>query len=1117
MVFGAAVATAVLTGALMVGDSVRGSLRMLTLERLGGIDHAMVADRFFREELAAAMTEDEAFDGMFNTSAPAILMRATAINPDNGLRASKVNVIGIDRRFIASFTNDNEDLIDQWDSYLLKDKGQLFESVVINEAVQKELNIGNGNQILISFERHSDIHRESLFGSAETSDVVRSLRLTLKHVLQDEGLGRFGLRPHQDLPLNIFIALPVLQRSLEEDERVNTILVSEKSFDPENDSRAQIQKILARSTDLEDYGFKLKTDEHHFSLSSAEFLLKAESSRIARAVAREMEMATLPILTYLANKMTVDGNTMPYSTVSAFDPREPFDLLRLADGSPAPDLQPGEMLLNAWAASDLDAAVGDSVEMSYFKVGNNTGLLVGRSNFTIRGILPVQGLAADRTLAPDFPGIQGAENMADWDPTFPIDLSLIRPQDEAYWDEYRATPKAFVSAETGQKLWSSRFGNLTSIRFKPASGADLNMSMKAFKTEFLRRYSPTQAGMIFQPVKAIGLNAANGATDFGMLFIGFSLFLIASAALLVGLLFRLGVEQRAAEIGIRLSIGYPTGAIRRIFFKEAFAIAGTGCFLGLLGAISYSSIIIHGLRTWWVEAVGTSFLSLHINPFSLFVGFASAMLIVLFSVWRTIRRFGKIPALSLLSGKTVFESKSSGRIAKYVAVLSFFAAIVIIVISVYMEIQSSAALFMISGSLLLISGLEFLSVRLRKLRNSRLQTGKSLKPRQMSVRNTAVFPGRSLLCVALVACACFVIVAVGANKRDVTRNVADRSSGSGGYLLMGESDIPIYQDLNSEDDRYELGFNDAASSVLSKTQVTPFRLLPGEDASCLNLYKPEKPRILGVTSSQIERGGFHFQASIEGSDNPWTLLESESEPNVIPAIGDFNSVMWILHLGLGKDLVMMDEYGREIKLRLVGLLEKSIFQSEILISESNFLEHFPNRGGYSFFLVDVAEQSGPQVAGALENNLKDFGFDVRGTADQLAAFQAVENTYLAVFQSLGGLGLILGTLGLGIVLFRNAIERKGELASLRAFGFQRSVLAFMLISENGFLIILGILVGTVSALISVLPQVTGGATQVPWLSLFFILTCVLAVGLLAGTIAVFAILRAPLLPALKGD
>ena len=41
-------ATAVLTGALLVGDSVRGSLKHLALDRLGGIDYVLVTPRFFR-------------------------------------------------------------------------------------------------------------------------------------------------------------------------------------------------------------------------------------------------------------------------------------------------------------------------------------------------------------------------------------------------------------------------------------------------------------------------------------------------------------------------------------------------------------------------------------------------------------------------------------------------------------------------------------------------------------------------------------------------------------------------------------------------------------------------------------------------------------------------------------------------------------------------------------------------------------------------------------------------------------------------------------------------------------------------------------------------------------
>ena len=72
----------------------------------------------------------------------------------------------------------------------------------------------------------------------------------------------------------------------------------------------------------------------------------------------------------------------------------------------------------------------------------------------------------------------------------------------------------------------------------------------------------------------------------------------------------------------------------------------------------------------------------------------------------------------------------------------------------------------------------------------------------------------------------------------------------------------------------------------------------------------------------------------------------------------------------------------------------------------------------------------------LEKTLSDYGFDVTFASERLASFRAVENTYISTFQSLGGLGILLGTFGLALVLLRNIIERRGELATLRAFRFQ---------------------------------------------------------------------------------
>ena len=50
-----AIATAVITGSLVVGASVTGSLRDTALARLGRVDHALVAPRHFRAALASAL------------------------------------------------------------------------------------------------------------------------------------------------------------------------------------------------------------------------------------------------------------------------------------------------------------------------------------------------------------------------------------------------------------------------------------------------------------------------------------------------------------------------------------------------------------------------------------------------------------------------------------------------------------------------------------------------------------------------------------------------------------------------------------------------------------------------------------------------------------------------------------------------------------------------------------------------------------------------------------------------------------------------------------------------------------------------------------------------------
>ncbi len=245
----------------------------------------------------------------------------------------------------------------------------------------------------------------------------------------------------------------------------------------------------------------------------------------------------------------------------------------------------------------------------------------------------------------------------------------------------------------------------------------------------------------------------------------------------------------------------------------------------------------------------------------------------------------------------------------------------------------------------------------------------------------------------------------------------------------------------------------------------------------------------------------------------------DSGTRPLPVVLDLNTAMYSLHLmkGVGEQYEITDERGGKVRLQVVGLLANSLFQGSLLVSEPQFLKLYPSVSGYRFFLIDAPPAEAIAVQDALEETLEDYGFDAQGAADVLAGYMAVQNTYLSTFQSLGGLGLLLGTVGLAVVQLRSVLERRSELALMQAVGFRRRRLALMVMIENALLLIAGLAVGLTAALVAVLPHLLGGGAAIPWAMLLVTLGLVMVVGLLAGLLAVRAVLRGELLPALRAE
>jgi ABC-type antimicrobial peptide transport system permease subunit len=118
---------------------------------------------------------------------------------------------------------------------------------------------------------------------------------------------------------------------------------------------------------------------------------------------------------------------------------------------------------------------------------------------------------------------------------------------------------------------------------------------------------------------------------------------------------------------------------------------------------------------------------------------------------------------------------------------------------------------------------------------------------------------------------------------------------------------------------------------------------------------------------------------------------------------------------------------------------------------------------------------------------------------------------------LGALGLLLGTFGLAAVVLRNALERRREFALLQAVGFGRRAIAGVVLAENLWMLAAGIVLGTVTALVAILPALSVRGGSFSPRSLALLLGAVTAAGVLSSLAATRAVFRSRLLDALHSE
>ena len=771
-------------------------------------------------------------------------------------------------------------------------------------------------------------------------------------------------------------------------------------------------------------------------------------------------------MTYFANSINFNGNSTPYSFISTIDDN---------------DLKDNDIIINNWIASDLKVKHGDTLDVKFFEIGPLRQLVEKSAKFIVKTIVPIEGKYADKDLMPSLPGLEGAGHCRDWDTGIPIRLESIRAKDEGYWNQYKGTPKAFISLKRAHQIWGNRFGNYTAIRINSAFFSD-----KSYKALFSASIKPANLGIVVSSVMDNGLKAAHNGVDFSQLFLGLSFFLLSAAIILTALLFLLNLESRQAEIGTLLMLGFSRNQIRTLFLGEGVLIAAAGALFGLLIAVIYTKLVFLALNSLWWDAVRISVLIPDIQTSTLLVGLIISILVATITILIAIYQNFKRQTVELQQYQDHMQSARVQMIKNWVMVCSLILSVGLNIYQLAISGQINSSLFFVSGGLMLLGLLLLADFILRRNRQN-LVISISLK--SLNQRNRSQNTGRSLTIIILFALGTFLVVSTGANREDSISNIQKKSSGTGGYQYFAETTVPVLFSLNDRDRRLNEG-------IATPFIANQFSKIDGDDASCLNLNRATNPAILGADCT-IFKDRFTFETKCAGIQNSeiWEALNRISPDGVVPAIADQTVIEWGLGKKIGDTITYRNSFGNPLKIMLIAGLSPSVLQGYILISQANFLKNWPTNSGSQLFLINAEEKNAQKAGEELQSVFRDYGWEMTTASQRLVEFNSVTNTYLSIFLALGALGLILGTVGLAVVLARSLLERNSEMVLLQSLGFTRRQIVILLVREYGVLLIWGVLIGFISSVVAVLPTFLSAESSTSFITVILIVAIIIANGI----------------------
>lgn len=1057
--------TAVITGSLMTGSSVRESLKRTSLGKIGNTGMLIsTGPRYTSPSLAGRIS---ALTGVQCTGLLETEGFCQNFLTQNSVQ--DVNIYAVDNDFFSFNGNHN----------LRLNKGEVF----INSRLAERLDLKEGDQITLRFNPITDIPAGSPFASGKSTNT--SLVLGVAGILDPDNCGNFSLGISQLIPLNIFISRSSLADSKGNIPGINRLLINRHTALKISDIQERLPSVIEPS----DLGLTVRdvtTTGETEIISNRIFLDKVLVDDLIKAVP-----SSYPVITWLANNIKDGTLSTPYSFVSAID-----------SGGEKETSGNNGIILNEWAAKDLNAGKGDTVSLSWYSGNKVDELKEVNGSFLVKDIVPMKGIYGDSLLMPEFEGIAGKASCASWDAGIDVKTNLIRDRDEQYWNRYRGMPKAFISYSKGSQMWGNNFGPATAIR---VSG----LPVKNVASLLHGKLDPFKSGFSVTDIYSASEKAADEGVDFSTLFLSLGFFIIISAVILLILVASTFLDKKRDQVKTLFALGFPDKVIRRLLFYETCLTALSGAVAGAFTGVLFNMLIIKALSSVWIGAVQTGTLVAAFDCTSLLIGMFFSLIIILviqrIKVLRFLKRL-RSPEEETISA---YEGKNS-----YVPAVSFVVLAVAATSGSFLSDKYETLLSFSGGVLFFIACLFLIRWYFKRLNLKKITTDGRI--RSVSDSYFAANSSQVVAPVLFIAAGLFAVIITAVNRMNLSESSFMPSGGTGGFLLWGESSIAVPTSLKSDDGRRNYGLDDPELKDMTILQVSRTR---GNDASCLNLNHIQSPPLLGIDPTEfIKTGAFSFASKLRSlrGRNPWISIDQMPENNTVCGIADQTVLEYGLKIRTGDTLKIRSETGQILNIIISAGLKSSVFQGYVIIGKKNLSTFFPSSSGSGIFLINGNRDLTETYRNTLSERLSEFGVHFETTGERLSSFFVVTNTYLSVFTILGSIGLILGVAGLGFILLRNFNHRKKDFGIMMATGFSEGAIRRILLKEQIRILILGVITGLFPALIATRSSLEN-SSQIPWPVLAVMIVLVMFAGLTALLVSIMSIKKDTILSTIRGE